>query len=47
MKWNDFSLEEGEFRVERTMLRLPDLSANAKNKTKIEISEPKNLFSFF
>ena len=42
LKWSDFSLEEREFRVCKTMQRLPNPDPTALKKTRIEIGEPKS-----
>ena len=45
LKWNDFSFTDKEFQVQRTMQRLQNLDKNSRNKTIIEIGEPKSLSS--
>ena len=42
LKWDDFSLEEEEFHVKHTMLRLPNPDKTSNKKTVIEIGEPKS-----
>jgi len=42
LKWSDFSFEDKEFYVRRTMQRLHNLDDDSKRKTSIEIDEPKS-----
>ena len=42
LKWSDFSLEEREFHVSKTMQRLPNPNKFALKKTAVEIGEPKS-----
>ena len=42
LKWSDFSLEEREFHVNKTMQRLPNPDKFALKKTTVEIGEPKS-----
>ena len=39
LKWNDFSLEERYFHVNRTMYRLPNTDKNASSKTVVAVEE--------
>ena len=42
LKWSDFSLEEHDFHVCKTMQRLPNPDQTARKKTQVEIGEPKS-----
>ena len=42
LKWSDFSFEDKEIHIKRTMQRLRNLEKNSKTKTYIEIGEPKS-----
>ena len=42
LKWSDFSFDDKEFYVQRTMQRLHNLDENTEKKTAIEIGEPKS-----
>ena len=42
LKWRDFSFEDKEFYVQRTMQRLHNLDDDTERKTTIEIGEPKS-----
>ena len=42
LKWSDFSLEEREFHVRKTMQRLPNPDKFSLKKTQVEIGEPKS-----
>lgn len=42
LKWSDFSFEDKEFYVRRTMQRLHNLDDDTERKTSIEIDEPKS-----
>ena len=42
LRWSDFSLDESEFHVSKTMQRLPNPDRAAPKKTVIEIGEPKS-----
>ena len=42
LKWSDFSFDDKEFYVQRTMQRLHNLDEDSERKTTIEIGEPKS-----
>ena len=42
LKWSDFSFEDKEFYVQRTMQRLHNLDDDSEKKTAIEIGKPKS-----
>jgi integrase len=42
LKWSDFSLEDRDFHVCKTMQRLPNPDKTARKKTQVEIGEPKS-----
>ena len=42
LKWSDFSFDDKEFHIRRTMQRLNNLDEASSKKTTIEISEPKS-----
>lgn len=45
LKWEDIDLEKNILKVKHTMLRIKDLSEEARKKTKIIIDEPKTINS--
>ena len=42
LKWSDFSFEDKELNVKRTMQRIHNFDKNVKTKTSIEIGKPKS-----
>ena len=41
LQWGDISLESGTIRIHKTMLRILDLTPDARRKTKVLIDCPK------